>query len=189
MASLPPQRRWRRWLVWTTAALGVLMGVVVFCVWDDVRTLRSLRRVEGTNAFVMDYYANYNMEEIRQRGIDVENVEESFLEVYFPDLLLPVARRLRDHFMDQELGTVAATHRCSSLVFENNAGEVFFGRNFDWKHDAFLILRMHQGGEVTSVAVIDLAYLNLDRGDLEETSLFERIPLLFKEAWIAPLEG
>jgi predicted choloylglycine hydrolase len=69
-------------------------------------------------------------------------------------------------------------------VFRNGRGETFFGRNFDWKHNACLILRIHRDGGVTSVAVIDLAYLNLDRPDLDELGFIHRIPLLFAPYYV-----
>ena len=50
-------------------------------------------------------------------------------------------------------------------------GHVFFGRNFDYKHDACLILKVHGRDGPSSVAVLDLHYLNLDRDDLDQTSL------------------
>lgn len=56
---------------------------------------------------------------------------------------------------------------------------MLFGRNLDYSHDACLIVRVHQAGELASIAVLELHYLNLDRDDLEETNLVERIPLLF----------
>ncbi len=56
---------------------------------------------------------------------------------------------------------------------------MFFGRNFDWHHDVSLILRVHDGRGVASISVLDLAYLNLNRPDLDQTSLVARIPLLF----------
>jgi choloylglycine hydrolase len=46
-------------------------------------------------------------------------------------------------------------------------------------HDACLIVRMHDDDGLASVAVIDLHYMNLDRRDLDETNLLQRIPLLF----------
>ncbi len=56
-------RRWRRRGKWAAALLTVAIIAVAFCVKDYVRTLQSLRRVPGMNAFVMDYYADYHHDE------------------------------------------------------------------------------------------------------------------------------
>ena len=58
-------------------------------------------------------------------------------------------------------------------------GDVFFGRNFDYFHNACLVLKVHRPDGASSLAVLDLHYLNLDREDLEQTNLFQRLPLLF----------
>jgi len=55
----------------------------------------------------------------------------------------------------------------------------YFGRNLDYKHDSCLILKVHNPNGMSSVSVLDLHYLNLDRDDLDQTNLVQRIPLLF----------
>jgi hypothetical protein len=173
-------RRWRRILRFTGVAVlaALLLGGVL--LRDHIRTLQSLRRVPGTNAYVMDYYVDYNMEQIRTAGMDVNNVEDSLIDVFFPDVLASIASGVKEWFLDEEVRTIATgVKRCSTVSVHSPGGRVFFGRNFDWQHDAMLILKTHKAGSVASVSVLDLYYLNLDRDDLEETNLIQRIPLLF----------
>src|SRR5262245_35305708 len=87
------------------AAVGITI-VAVLALQDDVRTLTSLRRVQGTNTFVMDYYASYHMDEIRDRGMDVHNIEDSCLAAYFPDFVVPIARGFKRSFLTQEIKTL-----------------------------------------------------------------------------------
>jgi hypothetical protein len=169
-----------RVLRWTGTAAVILLLLIAYLVQDHVRTLRSLRRIPGTNAYVIDYYADYNIDQIRSQGMDVDNVEDGLIRVFFPDVLVPIAATLKGRFIDSEVETFpAGGHRCSTVVWRSGAGDVLFGRNFDWKHDACLIVKVHKDGGVSSIAVIDLHYLNLDRDDLENTNLFQRVPLLF----------
>jgi hypothetical protein len=176
-------RRPRRWKCWLKGAaiLGLLIfAVISLAIRDHVRTLQSLRRVPETNAFVMDYYVDYHIDEIRRRGMDVDNIEDSLIETLFPDFIKPIATRIkRSYVPKQTTTTTSGAHHCSTLAIRANDGSVFFGRNFDWHHDAYLILRVHDGRGVASISVLDLAYLNLNRPDLDQTSLFQRIPLLF----------
>jgi hypothetical protein len=161
-------------------AAVVISLCLTYALGDHIRTLRSLRQIPGTNAYVMDYYVDYNIERIRSQGMDVKNVEDGLIDVFFPDVLAAIARRAKGRFIQRELEVISPTaHRCSTLVLRSGGGDVFFGRNFDWMHDACLIVKVHQGDAVASIAVIDLHYLDLDRPDLESTSLIERIPLLF----------
>lgn len=173
-------KKWRRRLKWLAAALLAVVALSAFAVKDYVRTLQSLRRIPGTNAYVMDYYVNYHIDEVRARGMDVGNVEDSLIRTLLPDFVAPIATRVKRTFIPQDVQTIdAAGHHCSTLAVRSESGEVFFGRNFDWWHDACLILRTHDRQGVNSISVLDLAYLNLNRPDLEKTSLVQRIPLLF----------
>jgi hypothetical protein len=173
-----PRRKWRlfrRLLL----ALAIVLLCVGYAVKDYYRTLHSLHRVPGTKAYVMDYYVNYHIDEIRAHGIDVDHVEDSLIGVLLPRWTHPIAERLKHVYLVEKVEPIETHEHCSTVVLHPKDGDVLFGRNLDYSHDACLILRVHGRGAASSVAVLDLHYLNLDRDDLEQTSIFERIPLLF----------
>ncbi len=58
-------------------------------VKDHVRTLWSLEQVPGTQMYVMDYYCDYNIEKIREEGMDPSDVEGSLIRAYLPRPLAP----------------------------------------------------------------------------------------------------
>jgi hypothetical protein len=184
--GLPASRRSRlkRYAKWAAVMATVAAAIVVWALEDDVRTLASLRRIEGTNAYVMDYYCDYHLEDLCD-GMDVRHAEEEFIDAYFPTAVAVVAKRVRTAFVPEPVEILASdTEFCSTVAYRNSQNEMLVGRNLDWKHDACLVLRVHQGGEVASTSVIDLAYLNLDRDDLMETWLWRRIPLLFAPYYV-----
>jgi hypothetical protein len=173
-------RRWKRRLRWMALALAIAFIAAAYGTKDYARTLNSLRRIPGTNAFVMDYYANYHLDEIRTRGMDVDHVDDSLIETLFPDLIVPIVRWIKSAYLPQSVRTIDPTgHHCSTVALRSEGGGVFFGRNFDWHHDACLIVRTHDGQGTASISVLDLAYLNLNRADLDQSSLITRLPLLF----------
>jgi len=174
------QGKWKRRLKRCVIALLVCAIVALILTWNHVRTLSSLERVPGTNAYVMNYYVDYSLDEIETHGMDVRNIEDSCIETFFPDFVLPVAQNVKRWFIPQKIeATADQGHHCSSLYLRSENGTCYFARNHDWKHDAFLILRIYDERGLASIATIDLAYLNLDRPDLDETNLIQRIPLLF----------
>ncbi len=185
MESQPTERkkkrfpRLKRLAKWFSILMVITAAFVAWGVYDEVRTLWSLRRIEGTNAYVMDYYGDYHLDVIRAEGIDVNDVEGSFIQAFFPTPIAFVIQSVQSWYLPDkvELPPVAA-HHCSTVVYQNADGETFFGRNFDWYHNATLVLRIHRDGKIASTAVLDLAYLNMDRTDLDETSLLARVPLL-----------
>jgi hypothetical protein len=177
--------RRRRWLRRCAAVLLIVSLVVTFCIKDHVRTLASLRRVGDTNLYVMDYYVDYHGDELRTQGVNVQNLENSFLEIFFPDAILPVAIRLRGRYVPDSVNVVPdIVHHCSTLFLEAADGSRYYGKNHDYKHDASLVLRIHNDEGIASISIVDLAYLNLNRDDLDQTSLFERIPLLFSPYFV-----
>ncbi len=181
VASPPPgkPRRWRRIGRRVLVAFVIAALCVAYLLKDHYRTLHSLRRIPGTKAYAMDYYVDYHIDEVRAHGIDVKHVEDSVLGVLLPKWTLPIATRLKSTFLVRPVETIDSGDHCSTVVLQTKGGDVFFGRNLDYFHDACLILKVHGRGGTSSVAVLDLHYLNLDRDDLEQSSLFERIPLLF----------
>jgi hypothetical protein len=180
VAAIPAKHRhWRRTLGRVLIALSILLLCAVYLLRDYYQTLRSLRRIPGTNAYVMDYYVDYHIDKVRANGIDVNHVEDSVLGVLLPKWTLPIARRVKSVYLDEPIETIPTGDHCSTVMLHAKEGDVFFGRNFDYKHDACLILKVHGRNAASSVAVLDLHYLNLDRDGLDQSNMIERIPLLF----------
>jgi len=156
---------------------------------DFARTLSSLRRIPKTNAFVMDYYADYHIDKIRERGVDVNNLFDSYIATLFPEPVASAFRQVKRAYLPKEIEIVDEKSRnCSTVVLRSQDGNVFFGRNLDPPHalhnDACLVLRIHDRKGLASISVIDLVYLNLNRADLDRTSLLERVTLLFAPYYV-----
>jgi Acyl-coenzyme A:6-aminopenicillanic acid acyl-transferase len=185
VTASPKPGRWKRCAKLASFTTLVLIAVSAFVVKDYVRTLMSLRRVAGTNAYVMDYYLDYHIHEIRKHGIDVHNIEDSYLATLLPDIVLPVAEHLKRSYIPEQIATVGESgDHCSTVAIKSTGGDVYFGRNLDYRNDAYLILRVHDAEGVSTISVIDLAYLNLNQPDLDQTSLVRRFPLLFAPYYV-----
>ena len=225
-------RKWFLFLFIIVFALPVLVSwlfyTAVLCS-NPVRTLLSLRRVQQqphhpsassssvNNTYVMDYYSDYKIDQLRRHGLrNIHELEDSFIEIWFPAPLAWLARHVKRLFIPAHVhaGDESTTHSSSSssrskqqdssmhhcsTVTLNTGEAVYFGRNFDWDHDATLILRVHDGkknnnnkgisdhdnnDDLASIAVIDLHYLNLNHPHVEDTPLWQRIPLLFAPYYV-----
>lgn len=175
-------RRWLKRLKWVSVGVTILFLVALFVIRNHLRTLTSLRRVAGTNAFVMDYYVDYNPDQIRKQGLDLNDLEGSYIRILLPSFAVPIADRVKRAYLPTKVEPIPESklgHFCSTLCVCSGRDDTFLGRNFDSPNDAFLILRVHDNEGLASISVIDIAYLNLNRADLDKTSLIERIPLLF----------
>jgi len=172
--------KWKRRLKRFALFIVVCILFGVFLIRNHVRTLASLRRVPDTNAFVMDYYVDYSLDEIETNGMDVHNIEDACIKTFFPDVISPIAQNVKRSFIPEKIETTEDSgHHCSSVFLRSSDGTCYFARNQDYHNDAFLILRIHDHRGLASIALIDLEYLNLNRNDLDQTSLIQRIPLLF----------
>ena len=129
----------------------------------------------------MDYYCDYNVEAIRDRGMDPSDIEGSLIRTHCPDLMVPIAVRFFEYLKPRSLyyRERSPSHSCSTVAFHNEDGAVYFGRNFDWSRDPCLIVRVHRRGALVTVGVLDLYYLNLDKQKLQNPTLVDRLPLLF----------
>lgn len=173
-------REWkkRRWpLIFPLlASLSLLLA-------NPLSTLYSIRQIPDTNVYVMDYYGDYNLAQIKTNGMDPRNIEDSFIQVLFPKPLAVVVKPIKRIFIPEKVN--AGGHHCSTVTLKSKQGDaVYFGRNFDWFHDAALIIRVHDSAGLASIAVIDLHYLNLDRPDVHKLSIFQRLPLLFAPYYV-----
>ncbi|MBN2153140.1 MAG: linear amide C-N hydrolase, partial [Candidatus Lokiarchaeota archaeon] len=205
----PPPRRRRFWRIvrrtLLTLAVVLLVGTIVLAiaVKDHVRTMWSLQRVPDTNMFVLDYYGDYNLDELAANGIDVDHPEGSLARAMLPDFLAawiipsvkkdlpPVREPMRKTVPSVNKGRLSPAldplgkiapgprHSCTTVAFRTRDGQELLGRNFDWKHDACLVLRTHNRSGASSVAVVDPYYLGLDADRLDHPSLAERFRLLF----------
>lgn len=181
----PRNRRWRRRLKWAAVAALFALVIAAYLGRDHIRTLQSLRRVPGTNVYVMDYYCDYNLDEIRRKGMNPNQIEDSFIETLFPQPIAAIAKRIKRAYIPDDINSFESqADHCSTVMLKSVAGDVFLGRNFDWPHDACLVVRIHDADGLGSIAVIDLHYLNLDRPDLDQSSLVERFPLLFAPYYV-----
>ena len=179
--AVQPKRRRR----WTSVLTLTFLTIFTFQIRNHLRTFHSLRRVPGTNLDVMDYYCGYNLDEIRSTGIDPRQVETSIVDTFFPTPIAAIALRVKRFYIPEEInsGAPGADH-CSTVMLRSENGKVFFGRNFDWPHDACLVVRIHDAGGLASISGIDLHYLDLDRTNLEQNNWVERIPLLFAPYYV-----
>jgi hypothetical protein len=182
----PSKSRWwwravRRAAPAVAAAFLVGAVIVGVAVKDHVRSLWSLRRVPNTNLYVMDYYGAYDLREVRERGMDVTNPEAGLIRVFLPAWLVPVADHINGPGATDwtEARPAGPAHCCSTVAARAGDGRVYVGRNFDWKHDPCLVVRIHGRAGASSVAVLDPAALRLDAEKLANPSLSDRLRLLF----------
>jgi hypothetical protein len=139
VAKLPDRKRrsiGRRIL----RVLLILFVVVVIglsiVLYNPVRTVASLTRVDDYPLFVMKYKGTYLFDLFAKKGTQWGVYRKLY------ETLNPAA--------------------CTSFAALSPQGERMFGRNLDWQHRSSLLLYTAPRGGYASVSMVDLFYLGLE---------------------------
>ncbi len=127
----------------------IVIGLSIV-LYNPVRTVASLTKVDDYPLFVMKYKGTYLFDWFAKKGTEWG----VYRKVY------------------QTLNPAA----CTSFAAFGAQGEKTFGRNFDWQHRSSLLLYTAPPGGYASVSMVDLFYLGLE--GKQEIGWAERCVLL-----------
>lgn len=136
----PPIQKRRRRLRRILRVLAILLALVVLALsallYNPVRTLATLEKVDDYPLYVMHYKGTYLFDWFIEEGIEWAPYRELY-EAVNPEA-------------------------CTSFATLNPGSDVLFGRNFDWTHRSSLLLFTDPPDGYASVSMVDLHYLGLD---------------------------
>ncbi len=134
--------------------LAILLVLVVLALaallYNPVRTLGTLEKVDDYPLYVMHYRGTYLFDFVAEQGIEWPPFQKIYRAVN-PDA-------------------------CTSFAAVEAECGVVFGRNFDWQHRASLLLFADPPGGYASVSMVDLYYFGLE--GRQSISWCERVALL-----------
>lgn len=135
-------------------ALLILAAVVAIALsallYDPVRTMASLEKVDDFPLYVMKYRGDYFFDYFAEHGTECDLYRKIYEKVN-PDA-------------------------CTSLAAMNPQGDSLFARNFDLNHRASLLLFTEPPNGYASVSMVDLHYLGLE--DMQKIPWSKRFVLL-----------
>ena len=141
-------------------AAGISLGIVFVLLvgsaailWNPVRSIASLRKVDDYPLYTMTYYGGYSFDHYLKHGIEKGIYETIYQNLY--DMNYPVG--------------------CTTFVGLNTRGDIVLGRNFDWKPHAALLLFTDPPDGFASASMVDIHYLGFRMG---QPSWMDRLRLL-----------
>ena len=138
--AVPPKKRRYRRLKRVLRVLAIVLVVVLLLLgallYNPVRTLATLEKVDDFPLYVMHYKGTYLFDMFAEEGIEWG----PFRKLY--EAVNPEA--------------------CTSFAAPTPDGDVVFGRNFDWNHRSSLLLFTDPPGGYASVCMVDLYYLGME---------------------------
>jgi len=163
----------------------VVLAALVAVVWrGEIRTMRSLRRVDGNPyLYALDYRAAYDLDDLVRKNLDtyaglLNYAVDRLVKLFHPRLSIPM---LGEHRGGQ-------TVNCSSFQAAKADGNGFlFGRNYDYYENPTLITFSHPKKGYASVSVSDMSFMGYSLQNLPGASLQSRLNILI--AIYAPLDG
>jgi len=143
-------KRRRKVLLSLLLVVAVGLSVLSFLSYGPVKTLASLEKVDDFPLYVMRFQGTYLFDFFAEEGID-GSVYRKIYETINPNA-------------------------CISFAALNPEGEGVFGRNFDWKNRASLLLFTDPPNGYASVSMVDIYYLGLE--GMQEIPWAKRLNLL-----------
>lgn len=145
-----PRRSFRRVLRVLAVVLPVLLLALGTLLYNPVRTLATLEKVDDFPLYVMHYNGTYLFDAFLEEGIEWGPCRKVYQAVN-PDA-------------------------CTSFSTPMADGDVVFGRNLDWSHRSSLLLFTDPPDGYASVSLVDLYYLGLE--GMQEIPWSKRFVLL-----------
>lgn len=145
---------------------GVGLAVVIVLIaalilfWNELRSLRSLKKIDDYGMYQMTYYGDYGFDEFLKTGAESDADIEAF-----------VTNRLLKGF-PIDLGVTG--DGCTAFVVKNETGDILFGRNFDFEYAPSLQLRTTPANGYSSISTVNLAFAGYSAENLPDGALFSR---------------
>ena len=151
------------------AVVVLMFGIIIFLYRNEIRTLMSLEQIDKYGMYRMTYYGDYGFDEFLKIGASSDADIEAF-----------VTRRLLKG-LPIDLGVTG--DGCTAFVTHNEAGEVLFGRNFDFTYSPSLQVYTEPRNGYASVSTVNLSFLGysedfLPSGLNAESFLVLAVPFL-----------
>lgn len=145
-----PRRRAKRVLRVLAVLLVIVTLLLGVLLYNPVRTLATLEKVDDYPLYVMHYKGTYLFDVFAEEGIEWGPYQKVYKAVN-PDA-------------------------CTSFAAPTADGDVVFGRNLDWSHRSSLLLFTDPPGGYASVSMVDLYYLGVE--GMQEIPWSKRVALL-----------
>jgi len=142
--------RKRRILLGLVIMLSTALLILSVFLYNPVRTLATLEKVDDFPLYVMHYKGTYLFDLFAEEGIEWAPYQKLYKAVN-PDA-------------------------CTSFAAPTADSDVVFGRNLDWSHRSSLLLFTDPPDGYASVSLVDLYYLGLE--GLQEIPWSKRFVLL-----------
>lgn len=144
----------RRVLFGIGMTLLMLLFIISILFWNEVRSLSSLKEIDGYGMYQMVYYGDYGFDDFLEVGATSDADIESFV----------TSRLLKGLPID--FGVTG--DGCTAFVTKNDNGDILFGRNFDFLYAPSLQLFTNPENGYASVSTVNLSFAGYSEDNLPD---------------------
>jgi hypothetical protein len=126
---------------------GVILVIalaIVFLLWNELRSLASIRKIDEYGMFQMTYYGDYGFDDFLLVGASSDRDIENFL----------VHRLLKGIPIDLNI----TDGGCTVFIAHTNEGDVIFGRNFDFEYAPSMQIVTRPSSGYASISTVNLSF-------------------------------
>ena len=157
----------------TVLAAALIIAIAFFALFhNELATLNSIERIDGTTLFTMDFQGDYGFDEFLSTGASNDTELIGFI----------TRQLLKGIPMEFDLPDLG----CSTFAAGLSDGTPIFGRNFDMYYSPALLVTTRPENGYDSISMVNLAYIGFGEDRLP-TSLASSLMTL--AAPYVPLDG
>ena len=174
----------KKFLLWLLAIVLVLAAVVALVWGGEIRTISSLRSVDGNPyLYEMTYKASYDLDDMIAKEVDT-NAE--LLDYVVKRIGKGIPIKMKSSQVADENGELETIHCTSFQALDADGEGYLFGRNYDYFKNPTLVTHSYPKEGYASLAVTDMSHLGYGLEKLP-TTLLKKVSAL--AAIYAPVDG
>ncbi|MFT3904371.1 MAG: linear amide C-N hydrolase [Niabella sp.] len=156
-------------------AIVIAAGTFLYAMFHkELKALSTLKRVESTALFSMEYHGDYGLDEFLKQGARTDAEVVKFVS----------KKLLKGIPLEFELPDFG----CSTFAAQTPDGDYIFGRNFDFKPTPILALKTYPQNGYASISTVDLDFLGYGKDNLPTNAGFLDKAVILASAY-APMDG
>ena len=132
------------------AVLLITFGTAAVFYYPEIRTMSSLKPIEGTNLYTMECFADYHFDDFLETGAS------SNIEYY------KYVNGVIDNSVSIGLDKENMTDACSAFTFKDSGGRRYMARNFDYRTNPVMLLVTSPENAYKSISTVNLNCLGFN---------------------------
>lgn len=130
-----------------SAVLIIVLSFFGIKYFNEIRTLTTLKLIEGTNLYTMEYFSDYRFDEFLKEGAANNNQYYKFVN------------NVVNQSMNIGLPSSDSVDACSAFTYRDKAGNRYMARNYDYKNDPVLLIVTSPEDAYKSISTVNMKTL------------------------------